>query len=218
MWPKLFFATAFLVLVSAWFSYLLGVNDQLLSGLITATIAAASIVYSLGSGRDAARDQYTLSLIARRFDDGDYARNVRIASDLKRDGSVTADTTIAVLMTIFWTNPHDKKDVLKAAYAIIPILNYWEHVCTAYVDNRINRSILEDLVQDLIREMVARYPGVIGSMRAESPDNLDHLCTVWFVVASDEERDRLCSRLGAVPHRLCHDDRFRWVRSAQRHE
>jgi hypothetical protein len=143
--------------------------------------------------RENARDQYTLDLIARRFDDGDYASNVRISSVLSRSGKVTQETGLADLFALEWQtgdDPGNPGNSMNAAYAIIPVLNYWEHVCTAYVDDRINRQIFEDRVQDLIRELVSRYAVVIGNMRAEDETNIEHLCTVWFVIATDAERSR----------------------------
>lgn len=201
---------AFFVLGCGWTMSLLGKAPNLTGNLFTATIAAASLIYSLGRGQEATKDQYTLSLVARRFDEGGYAANVRMASDLKRSGRMTPQTTIKELFEIEWVDPHDEKNRMRAAYVIVPIMNYWEHVCTAYVDDRITRRIFEDLVQDLIRDLVGRYPTIIGDMRREDPSNMEHLCAVWFVVASAAEQRNLVPSLGPVPERLCPDDQWRW--------
>lgn len=192
-------------------SRFLGAADKLLPSLLTASIAAASIIYSLGRGQEAAKDQYTLSLIARRFDDTDYAGNVNIVGDLRRAGTLTPATTLAQLAAMVWTDPlNPTADKVRAAHALIPILNYWEHCCTAYIDDRINRRIFEDLTQDLVRELVNRHARIIGDMRAEEADNLEHLCAVWFILASDAERRAIVGRLGPAPERLCPDDQARW--------
>lgn len=185
----------------------------MLGNLITATIAAASLIYSLGRGQEATKDQYTLSLVAKRFDEGHYAENVRIAGELRRSGRVTPETTLAQVFEIEWHDARDDKKARSAAYAIIPFLNYWEHVCTAYVDNRINRRIFEDLVQDLIRQVISCYPRVIGDMRAEDQSNMEHICTVWFVLAPDKERRAFAPMLGPMPQRLCPHDRWQWERA-----
>ncbi|GGB97870.1 hypothetical protein GCM10011494_15420 [Novosphingobium endophyticum] len=212
-WPRALFIAALFVLVAGWLAALLLKAHSLLPGLITGSVAAASIVFSLARARENARDQYTLDLIARRFDDGDYASNVRMSSVLTRSGKVTHETGLKDLFALEWktgADPENPAHAMNAAYAIIPVLNYWEHVCTAYVDDRINRQIFEDLVQDLIRELVSRYAVVIGDMRAEDETNIEHLCAVWFVIATDAERSLHCARLGPVPKRLCSDDQWRW--------
>lgn len=210
-WPRLLLYLALLVLVAAWVVVLRGDGPpQLFGSALTATVAAASLIYSLGRGQDAARDQYTLTLISRRFDDGGYAANMRVANELRLAGQLTPDTGLTVLLATFWTDPHDEKKVIRASHAVIPILNYWEHVCTAYVDDRINRRIFEDLVQDLIRELVARFARIIGDMRAEDPANMEHLCAVWFALATAAEQRALAGRLGPVPARLCAHDQWQW--------
>jgi hypothetical protein len=214
LWPRLFMAVATALLAMVWLRVAFGHDDRLLGSALAATVAAASLVYSLARGQAAARDQYTLSLIAKRFDDGDYAANVRAAGDLRRQGTITPESGLAILNSTSWADPFDPDNRMRAAYAIIPILNYWEHVCTAYVDDRINRRIFEDLVQDLIRELVGRYPAIIGDMRTEDETNLEHLCAVWWVIASPTERRQLARRLGPVPRRLCNDDQSRWTRAA----
>lgn len=181
---------------------------------LTATVAAASLIYSLGRGQDAARDQYTLTLISRRFDDGGYAANMRVANELRLAGQLTPQTGLAELLATLWADPHDGKTVIRASHAVIPILNYWEHVCTAYVDDRINRRIFEDLVQDLIRELVARFARIIGDMRGEDPTNMEHLCAVWFALATIAEQRALAGRLGPVPARLCAHDQWLWRQAA----
>lgn len=201
---------AFVILAAGWFMVLTGRVENMTGSLFTGTIAAASLIYSLGRGQEATKDQYTLTLVAKRFDDGGYAANVRVAGDLRLSGKITPETGLPSLFRIHWTDPSDKAKRLRAAYAIIPILNYWEHVCTAYVDDRINRRIFEDLVQDLVRDLVSRYPVIVGDMRREDPANMEHLCAVWFVLATDGERARLIPKLGPVPGRLCPDDKWRW--------
>ncbi|MBU6166905.1 MAG: hypothetical protein KGQ52_12375 [Alphaproteobacteria bacterium] len=185
-------------------------RGRLLGPALTATIAAVSLVYSLGRNQEAGKDQYTLSLVSKRFDDGGYAQNVRMAADLARAALITDATSLKQLKATVWVDPHDPDKRQPAAYAIYSILNYWEHVCTAYVDDRINRQIFEDLVQDLIRDLVSRYPAIIGDMRREDPTNMEHLCAVWFVLADGRERATLARRLGPVPERLPPFERSRW--------
>ncbi len=203
---------AFFVLGCGWLMWLLGKAPNLLGNLFTGTIAAASLIYSLGRGQEATKDQYTLSLVARRFDDGDYAANVRMASDLKRTGKLSPETPLKALFEIEWVDLQDETNRMRAAYVIVPIMNYWEHVCTAYVDDRITRRIFEDLVQDLIRDLVGRYRTIIGDMRREDASNMEHICAVWFVVSTAEEHRKLVPSLGPVPARLCPDDQWRWQR------
>ena len=206
---------AFCILATGWIAALAGRADSLAGSLFTGTIAAASLIYSLGRGQEATKDQYTLTLVAKRFDDGGYAANVRVASDLRIAGKIRPETNLKSLFNIHWVDPADKSKRLRAAYAIIPILNHWEHVCTAYVDDRINRRIFEDLVQDIIRDLIGRYPVVIGDMRREDPSHMEHLCAVWFVLASPTERARLIPSLGPVPQRLCPNDQWRWSKIQQ---
>lgn len=203
------------VLGAGWVGALTGHPAGIIGNLITATIAAASLVYSLGRGQAATRDQYTLTLVARRFDGGDYAENVRILSDLGLAGTLTPATSLEELRPVTWCDAHDSRKGRRAAHALFPILNYWEHVCTAYVDDRINRRLFEDLVQDLIRELVGRYPRIIGDMRREDPDNMEHLCAVWFILAPEAERMRLAHLLSPAPQRLCADDKWRWEIAAR---
>lgn len=214
-WPTALLYLALVVLAAAWLMVLRSDSMPTIFGpTLTATVAAASLIYSLGRGQDAARDQYTLTLISRRFDDGGYAANMRVANELRLAGQLTPETSLAELLATFWTDPHDDKKVTRASHAIIPILNYWEHVCTAYVDDRINRRIFEDLVQDLIRELVGRFARIIGDMRREDPTNMEHLCAVWFALASAAEHRALAAKLGPVPARLCPHDQWRWQQAA----
>lgn len=212
LWPRIFLIVAGIVLGTGWINVVSGAWQGAEGSLLTGTIAAASLIYSLGRGQEATKDQYTLTLVAKRFDDGGYANNVRMASDLRLSGKVEPATHLRSLFRIHWVDPNDKTKRMRAAYAIVPILNYWEHVCTAYVDDRINRRIFEDLVQDLIRDLVGRYPVIIGDMRQEDGANMEHLCAVWFVLAPDDERRKLVPMLGPVPQRLCPDDKWRWSR------
>lgn len=214
-WPRLLLYFALAMLAAAWWEVWRADNASPAFGsTLTATVAAASLIYSLGRGQDAARDQYTLTLIARRFDDGGYAASMRVANELRLAGKLMPETSLAELLVTFWTDPYDKKNVTRASHAIIPILNYWEHVCTAYVDDRINRQIFEDLVQDLIRELVERFGRIIGDMRREDPTTMEHLCAVWFALATAAEHRALAAKLGPVPARLCVHDQWRWQQAA----
>jgi hypothetical protein len=214
--PRGLFVVGIVALGGAWAyvlsgSRMLGDGGRILPALLTASIAAASIIYSLGRGQAAAKDQYTLSLIARRFDESDYAQRIHIIGDLRREGRLTPDTTLVQLAAMVWSDPlNDGADKVRAGHAVFPVLNYWEHCCTAYVDDRINRRIFEDLAQDLVRELVNRHARIIGDMRVEEDDNMEHLCAVWFILASDAEREAAVRVLGPVPHRLCPDDKWRW--------
>lgn len=187
-------------------------RTPVLGGLLTGTIAALSIIFSVSRTRAQSRDQYTLSLVAARFDRVDYLENARIVDEHVKAGTIADTTTLAQLLAIApdtAATGYKERDK-PVFYAVVLLLNYWEHVCTAYVDDRINRRIFEDLVQDLIREMVARHACVIGDMRNEDGTNLEHLCAVWFALATEEERRSLTARLGAVPPRLCPADQGRW--------
>lgn len=205
-----------ITIVTAWVLAAAGSKAIQPGSVLTATVAAASLIYSLGRGQAATKDQYTMTLIAKRFDDGGYADNVRKASDLRQQKIVTEQTSLAWLLEVEWVDPHDASKRLRAAHAIIPILNYWEHVCTAYVDDRINRQIFEDLVQDLIRDLVGRYPKIIGDMRREDATNLEHLCAVWFVLATGEEHRLLVPLLGPSPQRLAPHDQDLWAQAYPR--
>ncbi|MEZ5708649.1 MAG: hypothetical protein R3E02_04575 [Blastomonas sp.] len=204
-----------LILILAWIFALIGQFDDQIGNLITATVAAASIVYSVSRAQQASKDQYTFNLLANRFENASYETNVSLLSEYRRQKIVDHETTLDDLLGIKTLSSDWIAKPKPPYYALVPVLNFWEHVCTAYVDDRINRKILEDSVQDLIRDLVARYGLIIGDMRGEDDENLEHLCCVWFVVASQAERALTTPKLGPVPKRLSPDDQWRWKKWAK---
>jgi hypothetical protein len=203
-------AVAILLLAATGLAVLDG-NSQIQAGsVVAAIVAAASLIYSLGRTQEATKDQYTLTLIAKRFDDGDYATNVRIASDLRAQGVISEATGLSDILVDEYVDPKDDSKRIRIVHIIIPIINYWEHVCTAYVDDRINRDIFEDLIQDLIETLISRFSKIIGEARNHDPRNMEHLCAVWFVTTSSEQQRRFAWQLGPVPQRLAPHDKWRW--------
>jgi len=203
----LFFAASIVLLAGAWIKFLTSDDDRLFAGLVTATLSAASIVYSLARARQSARSQFTLTLLAGRFSNSDYADNVRIFSDARRLKRVRTDTTLTQLKALRLIDKNDKKVPF---HAIVPLLNFWEHVCTAYVDDHIDRQVFEDAVRDMVTDITGYLPTIIGDMRREEPSNFEHLCAVWFILVPDADRERLVPLLGSPPARLAPDDKWRW--------
>ncbi|MEP6786241.1 MAG: hypothetical protein ABI898_10935 [Sphingomonadales bacterium] len=208
--PAAFFFAALIALGAGWINYIFRPSQIGLGGLITASISAASIVYSLARARQSAKSQFTLTLLASRFSNGEYAENVQIVGAARADGTLTTETDIITLKTL----PAPAGCEKPPYHAVIPLLNFWEHVCTAYVDDHIDRQVFEDSATDLIFDMVGRYPRIISDLRAIDSENFEHLCATWFVLSSDVRRRDLAGKLGRVPQRLCSDDEWRWQKIA----
>lgn len=96
------------------------------------------------------------------------------------------------------------------AQAVLYMLNYWETVATAYVENHLDRDAFDNLSGDVACMVVERTALLIGEKRAKDAEYFENLLAVFWHASSRDLKRRLVPLLGPPSGRLTRGAQSRW--------
>lgn len=105
----------------------------------------------------------------------------------------------------------DPEAVIKA---VVYILNYWETLATAYIEDHLDRATFDNLSCELVVMVVERTASIIGTYRRSDPEYFANLVSLFWHSASPAQRRDLTPKLGPAPSRLPPWDKHEWTRLA----
>jgi hypothetical protein len=96
------------------------------------------------------------------------------------------------------------------AQSVLYMLNYWETLSTAYVEQHLDRAAFDNVSSEIVCMAVERTAHIIGEKRHDDPEYFENLVAVFWHAATDTQKRGLVPILGGPPGRLRTDDQRAW--------
>lgn len=154
------------------------------------------------------RIKFTLDLYFGRYSNATY--NERANLFYRHRDIIKAAATEAALRNSSATGAGTNGDTI--ADAVLYMLNYWETLATAYVEEHLDREAFNNVSRDIVVMAVERTARLIGEKRDKDAEYFENIVALFWRFADADTRAAVLPLIGPPSGRLPANEQAAWSR------